>query len=229
MVNAGDLRTKGRLTQLVDGCISVHTGVMGNGVKYVQVIRPSNENNIDNILSNDIKSRIKGLAYYQIAGGVIGIGLTIWLIAQTAIVTGLAILIFILAAGLYTFSIYCGQQLLKGETKTGLKLSVFNQALQTINFAVLGFAFKFVAGLLFSIGIDYTNDFKFNFNFSLCEFQFNINSDKEMATIGINIIAIYLVYYINKLQQEIENKESILKASQNIATPADNLTIEENT
>ena len=181
---------------------------------------------MENILNNDIKSKIKGLAIYQIAGGTIGIGLTIWLIAQTVTITGLVILIFILAAGLYSFSIYCGRQLLKGKIKSGLKLSTINQALQVINFAVLGFAFKFVAGLILSIGIDYTNDFNFTFNFSLSEFQFNINSDKELVTVGFNIVAIYLVYLIDKLKQEIENRVTLFKASQNIDTFTESSTTE---
>lgn len=182
---------------------------------------------MENILNNDIKSKIKGLAIYQIAGGIIGIGLTIWLIAQTVTITGLAILIFILAAGLYSFSIYCGQQLLIGKIKSGLKLSTINQALQVINFAVLGFAFKFVAGLIMSIGIDYTNDLNLTFNFSLSEFQFNINSDKELVTVGFNIAAIYLIYLIDKLQQEIEKRETLFKASQNIDTFTESSTTEE--
>lgn len=182
---------------------------------------------MENILNKDIKSKIKGLAIYQIAGGIIGIGLTIWLIAQTVTITGLVILIFILAAGLYSLSIYCGQQLLKGKIKSGLKLSTINQALQVINFAVLGFAFKFVAGLILSIGIDYTNDFNFTFNFSLSEFQFNINSDKELVTVGFNVVAIYLVYLIDKLQQEIENRETLFMASQHIDTYTESSTTED--
>ena len=182
---------------------------------------------MENILNNDIKSKIKGLAIYQIAGGIIGIGLTIWLIAQTVTITGLVILIFILASGLYSFSIYCGRQLLKGKIKSGLKLSTINQALQLINFAILGFAFKFVAGLILSIGIDYTNDFNITFNFSLSEFQFNINSDKELVTVGFNLVAIYLVYLIDKIHQEIENSETLFKASQNIDTFTESSTTEE--
>ena len=173
---------------------------------------------MENILSNDLKSKIKGLAIYQIVGGIIGIGLTIWLVAQTVTITGLVILIFILAAGLYSFSIYCGKLLLNGKIESGLKLSIINQAMQILNFAVLGYAFKFVAGLILSFGVDYTNTFDLTFNFSLSEFQFNINKDKELVTVGFNIVAIYLVYLIDKLQQEIENRETLFKASQNIDT-----------
>jgi len=183
---------------------------------------------MENILNNDIKSKIKGLAIYQIAGGIIGIGLTIWLIAQTVTITGLVILVFILAAGLYSFSIYCGKQLIKGKIKSGLRLSTINQALQVINFAVLGFAFKFVAGVILFVGIDYTNDFNIIFNFSLSEFQFNINSHNELVTVGFNVVAIFLIYLIDKLQQEIENRETLFKTSENIDTFAESSTTEEN-
>ncbi|MDN3586907.1 hypothetical protein QWY86_09525 [Pedobacter aquatilis] len=147
---------------------------------------------------------------------------------KTITITGLLILIFIFAAGLYSFSIYCGQLLLKGKIKEGLKLSTINQALQVINFAIFGFSFKFVAGLILSIGIDYTNDFNFTFNFSFPGFQFNINSNGELVTVGFNIVAIYLVYFINKIQQEIDNRETLFKTSQNIDNFIINSTTEKN-
>ncbi|NVO84076.1 hypothetical protein [Hymenobacter terrestris] len=178
-------------------------------------------------MNDDIQTKIKRLAYYQIFGGVIGIILIIWLIAQTVTITGILILIFIFAAGLYSFSIYCGNHLLKEETEIGLKLSIINQALQVINFSVSGFAFKFVAGLALIASIDYTDDFKFTFNFSLSESQFTINSEEEFIIMGFNMVAIYLVYFIDKLQQEIENIETMSKASKSIDLSAQSPAAEE--
>ncbi|MDN3586908.1 hypothetical protein QWY86_09530 [Pedobacter aquatilis] len=37
---------------------------------------------MENNLNNDLKNKIKGLALYQIVGGLIGMGLTIWLMAK---------------------------------------------------------------------------------------------------------------------------------------------------
>lgn len=159
---------------------------------------------METYLTKKTKDKVKGLGYYQIIGGVIGIISTIGLIAQVGTIKWLVVLLFLLAAGLYSFSIYCGQQLLKGRLKTALKLSTINQALQSINFAILGFAFKFIAGVTLLIGIDYTNDFNITFHFSLSQFQLNINNEKVLLTVGFNLVAVYLIYFIDKLQQKIE-------------------------
>lgn len=154
-------------------------------------------------LPNKIKTQLKQLAYYQNAGGIIGLIMVIWLIAQTTTITGLIILIFILAGGLYSFSIYCGRLLLKGDYDLGLKLSTINQALQIFSFALFGFAFRFVAGLYIGIGIDYTNDFNIKFLFSLSDFQISINRDKELITLGFNFLAIFLIQYIMRIKDGI--------------------------
>lgn len=159
---------------------------------------------MDVFLTKDIKNKITGLAYYQIAGGIIGLLLLIWYIAHTVTITGIIILVFILTLGLYSFSIYCGNQLLKGKISVGLKLSQINQSLQILNIAILGYAFKYVAGLILSVGIDYTNEFKFILDYSLSEFQFRINKDITIVTVGINLVAVFLVYFIGILQQEVE-------------------------
>ena len=112
---------------------------------------------MDNYLKKGIQSKIKGPAYYQIAGGILGICLTIWLIAKTVTITGLFLLIILFALGLYAFTIYCGQQLLKGDPKKALTLSIINQCLQAISFTMFGYAYKYASGLFLSIGVDLTN------------------------------------------------------------------------
>lgn len=172
-----------------------------------------NKKKMNEFIKQNEKTKLKGLAYYQIAGGVIGIGLTIWLTAQIAIFTGLLLLILILAIGLFLFSIFCGQQLLKGNIVKGLKLSSFNQILQTMNFAIAGFAYKFIAGIMLTVGINYTSNFNFEFNFSLPTFQFNINQDNELLTFGFNIIALGLVFFIDNLKKKIETDKQLFEIS----------------
>lgn len=163
-------------------------------------------------LPNKLKTKLKRLAYYQIAGGIIGIILTIYLIEQTVTITGLVLLIYLLAVGLYSFSIYCGRLLLKGEYELGLKLSTINQSLQIFSFALMGFAFKFVAGLYLGFSIDYTNDFKFATKFSFSALQINMNTDKELITLGFNFFAVYLVQHIMRMKEEIEEKKLLQSA-----------------
>lgn len=163
-------------------------------------------------LPNKLKAKLKRLANYQIAGGIIGIIWTIWLIAQTLTISGLILLIYLLAVGLYSFSIYCGRLLLKGKYELGLKLSTINQSLQIFSFALMGFAFKFVAGLYLGFSIDYTNDFKFDTKFSFSAFQININTDEELITLGFNFVAVFLVQYIMRIKEEIEENKLLQSA-----------------
>ena len=144
-------------------------------------------------LNGDIKLKIQGLAYYQIVGGAVGLGLTVMALIQAETTNGLLLSMLTVFAGLFCFSIICGQQLLKGNLKRGLKLSTVNQFLQVFNFAFAGYSFKYVAGLLLSLGIDLTQGFNFTFNFSIPAFRFNINAENDVLNVGFNLIAIFLV------------------------------------
>jgi hypothetical protein len=160
---------------------------------------------MDIYLTGRSKTKLNGLAYYQIGGGIFGIAVTIWSVFGESELSGLQFLLFLVALCLYSFSMYCGRQLLIRQVKSGLRLSTINQVLQSINFAILGYAFKYTAGFLFFLGIDFTNDLKFKFFFSLSTFQFNINFDKQELTVGLNLVAIFVIYLIQKLQDQIEN------------------------
>ena len=150
------------------------------------------------------EEKIKGLAYYQLIGGIFGVGLSIWLTSKATLINGTVLLIIVLAFGLSFFSIYCGQQLLKQNFNRGLQLSLINQALQAINFAMLGYAFKFDVGFLLGAHVDLTNGFNLGLDFSFPTFQFNINSDNNSIIVGINLLAFYLIYLIQKLQHQIK-------------------------
>jgi len=162
---------------------------------------------MDNYLTKGIQAKIKGLAYYQIAGGILGACLTIWLIAKTVTITGLFLLMILFVLGLYAFTIYCGQQLLKGDLKKALTLSIINQCLQAISFAMFGYAYKYASGLFLSIGVDLTESLKFTFDFAFSTFQFDINSHNENIAVRLNVFALYLIYFIDTLQEQVENNK----------------------
>ena len=66
-----------------------------------------------NNFQKNISTKLKGLGIYQIAGGVAGLGLTLWIILQQSTVPGILLLLFLIAIGLYCYSIYCGTLLIK--------------------------------------------------------------------------------------------------------------------
>lgn len=162
-----------------------------------------------NKLNNNLKSKIKGLAYYQIGGGVLGFLLTFWAIFNTLGINSSSAFLFLFVTCFCAFTIFCGVLLIKGATKTGLKYSMINQILQCFNIALPVFSFRYVAGLSLNVGIDYTNDLNPFFNLYFGEFQLHFSGSGEQIIVGINLIAIYLIYLIGKIQHEIELKEML--------------------
>lgn len=154
-----------------------------------------------NSFPTDISNKIKGLAIYQIAAGIIGNILTIALIARQAAVPGIFLLLFLIALGLYSYSIYCGILLLKYQVK-GLNHSSLNQYLQLINFSIFGYAFQYIAGIYLSAGVDLTNSINLKMNLGLSAWQMSINRDKDIVLINLNFVALFLVIFIDNLKMK---------------------------
>ncbi|AWG21227.1 hypothetical protein FFWV33_06605 [Flavobacterium faecale] len=78
--------------------------------------------------------KINSLGYYQVIGGIVGIGSTMRFLPNFAIIhAGIALLfgaIFIM----YGFSIFCGYLLLKNRYNEDLKFSTYNQFIQVVGF-----------------------------------------------------------------------------------------------
>lgn len=157
-------------------------------------------------ISDTFNKKVMFIAYYQIIGGIIGILLTFWELVN--IESGSLLLLG--ALGLYTFSVLCGKLLIDGKIEKGLRHSTINQAIQTINFKLIGFAFNFIAGFNLSVGIDYTSNLKFNYNLSLSQFNFAINGNNELVKVGINLIALSLIFTIGNMMIEFKQERKKL-------------------
>ena len=160
--------------------------------------------NMEFSLPIKIKRILKGIALYQIAGGIIGFMVIGWIIANTHDFSITQILTLPFAICLFGFSIFCGQRILKGEINKALKLSTINQSLQLLNFSVFGFVFKYTAGLYVAIGFDYTNVFIFVLNFGPSEFILNIDSSYDQILLQMNLVSIFILSTIIKLKKVVE-------------------------
>jgi hypothetical protein len=164
---------------------------------------------MDKIKNKDTK--LKVLGYYQIVGGIAGLAITIYLIAQTATITGLILLLYLIALGLYSFSIYCGTQVLKNKNHS-LNISLINQYLQLISFTILGYGFKYISGLLLSVGVDLTNSFDIKFNMGIMStWEMNWNSDADKIELNLNLVALFFIIFIDKLKNTLsmDNTEQL--------------------
>jgi hypothetical protein len=150
--------------------------------------------------------QLKLLSFYQIFGGILGCGISVWVfISLISIQRKEDILFYIVLSlcsfSLYIYSIFCGFLLLRKNTRIkGLHFSFINQLLQVVNFSIFGFAFKYISGLYTSIGFDLvSNTLLFKWGLSTWEILFNSNS--SINEIHINIFSLTLVFLIDRLMR----------------------------
>lgn len=155
-------------------------------------------------ITKDLTSKIKFVAYYQIIGGIIGVIISFWGLLN---LQGIGVVLFLGVMALYCYSLYIGKLLLDGKIEEGFRHSMINQAIQTINFSLAGYAFKFIAGVNLTAGIDFTNELRFIYKISLSEFQINLNSQKEIVSVGLNLTAILMIVLINNLSEEFKEEQ----------------------
>lgn len=161
-------------------------------------------------ISKGSKIRLKVFAWYQIIGGIAGLVVTIWLLARTAQISGLILIILLFACSLYGFSIFCGRLLLGDKYLYGLKLSIINQALQIFSFTMLGYGFRYVSGSMILASLKFSNGLDIGLNFSLTStWAINIDANEKPFELAINFVAIYLVYFADKLRTTIKQEETI--------------------
>jgi hypothetical protein len=153
--------------------------------------------------------KLKVLGWYQILGGAAGILVTLYILVRTAQISGIALILYLFVFFLYGFSAWCGRLLLSDKYTRGLKLSIINQALQIVSFFAFGYGYMYVSGLMFFVGIKLVHGFTFNFNFGIISsWQININTDAEGTELAINLVALYLVYFIEKLLRTVKQEEA---------------------
>jgi hypothetical protein len=141
---------------------------------------------------NNLQLKLRILGVYQMFGGLVGIFLTL-LIVSFSNISDLLLALFILL--LFGYSIYCGL-LLIGRSKKGLQYSKVNQILQAVHFTILGYGFKYVSGLFFSLGFDLTDGFSLEFYFGISNWLMDINADNVMMSLHVNFVALFLIALI---------------------------------
>ncbi|RVU01651.1 hypothetical protein EOD41_06735 [Mucilaginibacter limnophilus] len=162
-----------------------------------------------NILTNNLLNKVKFLAWYQILGGLLGLGITIYIIAGLEKLSGLMFLVIIVPLLLYSLSIYCGKLLLSVNYNLGFKLTIINQALQVLCFMLFGYAFMYVSGAMLLITVSSGDGVVFGFNFSIIStWQINFRTSDTTAKLGVNLVAIFMLYFADKLLLAIKKQLS---------------------
>ena len=163
---------------------------------------------MDKLISKETEYELTKLGLYQIFGGTVGIIIIVWSIYQDSFLTELTLLIYLFILLFFGYSIFCGILCLKTKPNA-LGHSLTNQILQVISFAIMGFSFKYIAGFYFTIGLDLTDVVKFDFGLGLSNFSFNLNNEKDRLEIDFNLIALAVIYWIDKLMKKVKEEKSI--------------------
>ena len=159
-------------------------------------------------LSPKIRNKLLFFGYYQIIGGIIGIGLISWLLFNLSSFKSLLLVIIIPAFLLFFFSMYCGNLLLRHRAN-GIKLSMLNQYLQLISFSISGYAYQYFSGLYISMGFDFTESLSFSFGLGVSSYKLNIDTDDPSIFIDFNFIALIVILMLDKLNKQIRDEQKM--------------------
>jgi hypothetical protein len=163
-------------------------------------------------ISQETESDLTKLGLYQIVGGAVGILIIIWDIYKSQLLTGLTVLVYLFILLLFAYSILCGTLCLKTK-KNALAYSLTNQILQVIGFAMMGLAFKYVAGFYLTIGVELTDSVNLGFGIGISKFNFNFNNEKDRLEVDFNLVAFALIYWIDRLMKKVKEEVAIRQIS----------------
>ena len=176
-------------------------------IRWVAYLKNSINLNYMKLRIKTTKTTLLIFGIYQILGALAGFGIVAWLLQQTGTINGIALLIFLIAIGLYALSMKAGSVLLRKDYKRGIILSMINQLFQIVAIAVGGYKFDFSSGARLNTGFNFTDGFLAKFDFGLSSaFNISWNSGQEFF-IYINILAIFLLYVLVDIYEELFKKK----------------------
>ena len=153
-------------------------------------------------ISDETYSGFKKLAGYQIIGGSLGLAIIVWGIYKNYVLDTGVIWLYLFMSVFFLYSFFCGVLCIQAK-RNALKHSMINQFLQIAGFALLGFAFNYVAGLYINLEFDFTEDFSFNFGLGISNIAFKLNSESPTAALHFNIVALLVIIWIRKLMKKV--------------------------
>ena len=157
-----------------------------------------------NHLPRSIVKKLQALAIYQIIGGLMGLIISIWAVIAFKTFTTIIILLFVIGFGLYIFSLVSGW-LLWNQYTAGIRSSLINQYLQIVQFTIAGWAYTYISGCYFSLGVDLTYAYKILIDFGLVStWQLKAFTQGPEVQLSFNFVAILLVVFLTHVKRDLE-------------------------
>jgi hypothetical protein len=148
-------------------------------------------------LKNYIAKSQKIISFYQIIGGIMGWLLILFLTLNTTFFFSITTISLFL---IFSFSIVCGYLVLV-KHRLGLLLTNINQIFQVFSFSIFGLTYKYIAGISIEISLKITQ-IQFGINASLSNFHIIYNQNADVIAIHINLVALYILYLVSKIQEK---------------------------
>ena len=167
---------------------------------------------MEKLLSDETKSALTKLGLYQLIGGAFGVLFTLWATFTIDGIPSSAYAGLMLVILIFSYSVFCGILCLK-ENKNALGHSLANQLLQVIQFSAFGLLYEYAAGVYMTVGLDLTESFQFSFSAGFSSISLNLNGDRDLLELKFNIVAIILVFWIDKLIKKVKEEALIREAN----------------
>ena len=157
-----------------------------------------------------IKSDLLILGWYQIIGGAIGLVLILALALPSTTLNVPNILLIVVMSAFFIYSVVCGILCLRLHSGATVH-SLINQFLQLISITISGFAFMYVSGVYLTIGVDLSKSFEIVFGFGISGINIAINQESNDTVINLNLVALCLIYWIDKLRKKIKEEKTVIE------------------
>ncbi|RZJ75963.1 MAG: hypothetical protein EOO45_03935 [Flavobacterium sp.] len=138
----------------------------------------------------------RGLAIYQIAGGILGLYLVVSDLFMYAQLRMLPAMNVVIGLGFFSYSIYCGTILFL-RRRHALSYSLVNQYMQLIAISTGSIIFKFVAGLSLMPGIDIGQSTTFSFNIAISSLDIAIHNSSEQRDLYFNLVSGGIILFLH--------------------------------
>ena len=157
-------------------------------------------------ISRQIKSDLTKLGIYQVIGGSMGVLMVAWLGMPRKL--DLLTMLGIIMLAFFCYSIFCGILCLQ-KKESALRHSQINHYLQLICFGISGFAYQYASGVYLVVGLDLTDSFIAKFGVGISHFVLHVNSDTDQIVVKLNIVALILIFWIDKLTKKVKAEKAL--------------------
>ncbi|HWB25903.1 MAG TPA: hypothetical protein VG738_10510 [Chitinophagaceae bacterium] len=156
-------------------------------------------------LSGPLRTRFLFLAMYQAIGGIMGLLLAAILLSRLQAFSWYIVTVSFISLLLYGFSIYCGM-LMFNQHKQAIRFSIINQFLQLASFSIAGYTYGYVSGICIDAGINLTYAFNWAFSAGFSAWKIGIARGSDVFVININIVALYLIIFIDRMKKKVREE-----------------------